>query len=77
MQYIYDIRISIFSLIKNTIIVVQLVMSLNNQMRFGLQIVFVCLHITASRYHQCANLSEDIELMKCLSDIFYRVCEWD
>ena len=55
MQYIYDIRISIFSLIKNTIIVVQLVMSLNNQMRFGLQIVFVCLHITASRYHQCAN----------------------
>ena len=26
-------------------------------------------------YHHCANLSEDIELMKCLSDIFCRVCE--
>ena len=39
--------------------------------RFGLQIVFVCLYIT-SHYHQCVNLSEDIELIKCLSDIFCR-----
>ena len=30
-----------------------------------------------SHYHHCANLSEDIELIKCLSDIFCRVCEED
>ena len=28
-------------------------------------------------HHHCANLSENIELIKCLSDIFCRVCEWD
>ena len=41
------------------------------------QILFVCLYITPSHYQQCANLSEDIELIKCLSDTFCRVCEWD
>ena len=41
------------------------------------QISFVCLYITPSHHHHCANLSEDIELIKCLSDIFCRVCEWD
>ena len=30
-----------------------------------------------ANHHHCANLSEDIELIKCLSDIFCRVCEWD
>ena len=50
-------------------------MSANIRILFGLQIVFVCLYITASHYHHCANLSEDIELMKCLSDIFCRVCK--
>ena len=59
------------------IIIVQFMMSSNSRMRFGLQIVFVCLYITSSHYHHCANLSEDIELIKCLSDIFCRVCEWD
>ena len=44
-------------------------MSANNRIRFGLQIVFVCLYITPSHYHHCVNLSEDIELIKCLSDI--------
>ena len=39
--------------------------------------IFVCLYITPSHYHHCANLSEDIELIKCLSDTFCRVCEWD
>ena len=29
------------------------------------------LYITASHYHHSANLSEDIELIKCLSDIFF------
>ena len=41
----------------------------NSRIRFGLQIVFVCLYITLSHYHQCAKLSEDIELMKYPSDI--------
>ena len=44
-------------------------------LRFVLKIVFVCLYITSSDYFHCANLSEDIELIKCLSDIFCRVCK--
>ena len=40
-----------------------------------LLIVSVCLHITPSHYHHSANLTEYIENMKCLSDIFCRVCE--
>ena len=35
--------------------IVQLMMSANSRIRFGLQIVFVCLHITPSHYHHCAN----------------------
>ena len=50
------------------IIIVQIVMSVNIRIRFGLQIVFVCLYITPSHYHHCANLSEDIVLMKCLNE---------
>ena len=57
------------------IIIVQFMMSANNPIRYGLQIVFVCLYITSSHYHHCANLSVDIELMKCLPDIFFRVCK--
>ena len=56
------------------IIIVQVMMSANSRIRYGLQIVFVCLYITPS-YHHCANLSVDIELMKYLPDIFCRVCE--
>ena len=52
------------------IIIVQFMMSANSQIRFGLQIVFVCLYITPSNYCHCENLSEDIELIECLSDIF-------
>ena len=48
-------------------------MSANGRMHFGLKIVFVYLYIAPSHYHHCANLSEDIELIKCLSDIFCRV----
>ena len=51
-------------------IIVQFMMSANNRTRSGLQIVFVCLYITLSHYHHCANLSDDIELIKCHSDIF-------
>ena len=57
------------------IIAVQFMMSANSWIRFGLLIVFVCLYITPSHYHHCANLSEDIEFIKCLSDIFCRLYE--
>ena len=50
-------------------------MSASSRIRFALQIVFICLYITPSHYYHCANLSEDIELIKCLSDIFCRVRE--
>ena len=56
---------------------VQIIMSTKSRISFGLQMVFVYLYITPSHYHHCANLSEDIELINCLSDIFCRVCEWD
>ena len=57
------------------IIIVQFIMSANSRIRFGLQIVFVCLYSTPSHY-QCANLSElIIELIKWLSDICCRVCK--
>ena len=59
------------------IIIVQFMMSANSWIRFGLKIVFIYLYITPSHYHHCANLSEDNELIKCLSDIFCRVCEYD
>ena len=49
--------------------------SANSRIRFGLQIVFVCFYITPSHYHHCANLFEDVEHIKYLSDIFCRVCE--
>ena len=55
------------------IIIVLFIMSANSQIRFGLQIVFLCLYITPPHCHHCANLSEDIELVKCLSDILCRV----
>ena len=59
------------------IIIEQFIMNANSLMRFGLQIVLVCLYMTPSHYHHCANLSEDIELIKCLSDIFCGVREQD
>ena len=43
------------------LIIVQFMMSANSRIRYGLQIVFVCLYITPSHYHHCANLSVDIE----------------
>ena len=57
------------------IIIAQFMISANSLIRFGLQIVFVCLYITSSHFHHCANLSEDIELIKCLPDLFCGVCE--
>ena len=57
------------------IIFVQFMMSANSWIRFGWLVVFVCLFITPSHYHHFVNSSEDIELIKCLSNIFCRVCE--
>ena len=57
------------------IIIVQFKVSANIRKRFGLQIVLVCLYSTPSHYHHCANLSKGIELIKCLSGIFCRVCK--
>ena len=56
------------------IIIVQFMMSANSRIHFALQIVLVCLYSTPSHYH-FAKLSEDIELIKCLSDIFCQVCK--
>ena len=55
------------------IIIVQFMMSANIRIRFGLQIVLVCLYSTPSHYHHCANLSEGIELIKCLRYILSSV----
>ena len=57
------------------IISVQFMMNANSRIRFGLQIIFVCLYIRPSHCHHCANLSEDTELIKCLSNIFCRMCK--
>ena len=57
------------------IIIVQFMMSANGRIRFALQIVLVYLYSTPSHYHHCARLSGDIELIKCLSHIFCRVCK--
>ena len=56
------------------IIIEQFKMSANSRVRFGLQIVFVCLYITPSQNHHCANLSDDIELIKCLHIFLYSYC---
>ena len=48
-------------------IIVQIMMSANIRIHLGLQIVFVCLYITPSHYHHCANLSKDI--VECMSKI--------
>ena len=37
--------------------IVQFMVSANSRIRFGLQIVFVCLYITSSHYHHCANFT--------------------
>ena len=57
------------------IIIAQFMMSANSRVRFSLQIVCACLYITPSHYQHCANLSEDIELIKCVSHIVCRVCK--
>ena len=57
-----------------SIIDVQSMVFANNRIHYGLQVVFVCLQTTPSHYHHYAELSESIELLKCLSGIWCRVC---
>ena len=55
----------------------EFVMSSNIRIRFGWQIVFVCMYITPSHYHHCANLSEysenacQIYFVECVSEIMH------
>ena len=56
------------------IIIVQIMMSANIRICFGLQIVFVCLYITPSHNHYCANLSEDIELEWNACQVYFVEC---
>ena len=75
----YSVSLFAYTFLENRelvfIIIVQFMMSANSRIRFALQIVLVCLYSTPSHYHNCAKLSEDIQLIKCLSDIFCRVCK--
>ena len=50
------------------IIIMQFMMSANSRVRFGLQIVFVCLCIAPSHYHHCAKITDDCS---AYSDTFY------
>ena len=42
-------------------------MCANNKVHYDSMVVFVCLHITLPHYHRYTDLSESIELLKCLS----------
>ena len=54
------------------IIIVQFMMCANIWIRFGLQILLVCLYSTPSHYHHCANLSEGI-VRYILSSVWVRL----
>ena len=57
-----------------SVIDVQSMVCANDRIHYGLHVVFVCLQITASHYNYYADLSKGIELLKCLSGIWCRVC---
>ena len=46
----------------------------NNWVHYDTMVVFVCLHIILPHYHKYAELSEGIELLKCLSGTFCLEC---
>ena len=54
-----------------------LVMYANNRVHYGLMVVLICFHITLPHYHHYVDLSEGIELLKCLSSTFCRLFVWD
>ena len=51
-----------------------LMMCANNRVHYGLMVVYGYLHITLPHHHHHSDLSEGIELLKCLSDIFCLEC---
>ena len=51
-----------------------LLMCPNNRIHYDPMVVFVCLHITLPHYHHYADISEGIELLKCLSGRFCLEC---
>ena len=53
---------------------VQSMVFANDRIHYGLLVMFVCLQITPSHYHNYADSSEGIELIKCLSGICCLVC---
>ena len=51
-----------------------LMMSADNRIHYDPMVVFVCQHITLAHYHHYADLTESIELLKCLSGTFCFEC---
>ena len=49
-------------------------MCANNRVHYGPMVVYGYLHITLPHYHHYADLSEGIELLKYLSDMFCLEC---
>ena len=46
----------------------------NNQVHYGLMVIYSYLHITLPHYHHYAHLSEGNKLLRCFSDIFCLEC---
>ena len=63
-----------------SIIIVQFIMSANIRIRFGLQIVFVCLYIAPSHYHHCANFLKTMKYKMpfryVLSSVWVRISKF-
>ena len=49
-------------------------MCAHNRVYYGLMVVLVYLHITLPHYHHYADVLEGVELLRCLSCTFCRVC---
>ena len=51
-----------------------LMMCTHNRIHYGLMEVFICLHITLPSYHHYEDIFEGIELLKCFTGTFCRMC---
>ena len=56
------------------VLLCNLMMCAHDGMHNDSMVVFVCLHITLPHYHHYADISEGIELLKCLSSTFCLEC---
>ena len=56
------------------LVLCRLMMCANDRAHCGLMVVFACLHITLPHYHHFTVISKGIELLKCFSGTFGRVC---